>query len=152
MRRVSTNAAGVVPNARWKRRLKCRVPNLALAARDSTDKSWRKLAMIHRQNHVQTVVLLDQSQGQISAGGYARRGIERPVLQEDRAGVDDQRRIALCQILCIAPMRGDAPSVEQTRLGQPEYPVQTAATRRVRRDWLPTQAATLLAVFGSRMA
>jgi hypothetical protein len=81
--------------AAWRRHQETTSFRMSVLARASRRNPHHQFAG-DRQSHVQTVVLLDQRQGQINASGNARRGIERTILQKDRAGVDDQRRIALC--------------------------------------------------------
>src|SRR5438093_956586 len=68
------------------------------------------------------VVLLDEREGQVHAGGDAGRGVDAAVVQEDRVALDGDLRVPPRQLVAHQPVRGGPPAVEQPGLGQEEGP------------------------------
>ena len=67
-----------------------------------------------------TVVLFHQGQGQIDAGGYTARGVNRAVADKDLVGFHFDGRILASQALRVIPMGSDAAALQQTTRGQQE--------------------------------
>ncbi len=73
-----------------------------------------------RECEVAAVVFLDERERQVHARTHARGAPELAVAHEDRIVLDADLRMALRERGARAPVRGRAPSVEQTGLGEQE--------------------------------
>ena len=82
---------------------------------------------------VGAVVVLDQRQGEVDAGGDAGGGPHVPVAGVDRIGIDLQRRVLVGQLLGPGPVGGDRPAVEQPGLGGEERAAAHGGDSRLRR-------------------
>ena len=62
------------------------------------------------------VVLADDVQAEVDAGGTARAGEDVALVDEEHPGVDRQERISAGQLVALGPVGRRAPPVEQSRL------------------------------------
>ncbi|MDT4854454.1 hypothetical protein FQZ97_887580 [compost metagenome] len=72
----------------------------------------------HLHGDVAATVFLHQRQRQVDAGAHPRRGPYRALLDEDRVGVDLDRREALLERVAHGPVGRRAAALEQAGLGQ----------------------------------
>jgi hypothetical protein len=97
----------------------------------------------HEQRQFRPQVFFDQRQRQIDAGGHSGRGVDVPVANEDRIGIESDGGKTFGHLPTKVPVRRRATTVEQAGGGKRERPAtdRSDPPRRIRHFPEPGQEA-----------